>query len=260
MLRGRLRGGVAIIAASGLLVGTAGGAAGQVEVQPTLYERIGGVYRIAAVADDFIDRMLDDQVVAANPYIQEAKGRVLRPGLKYQVTSMLCSAAGGPERYGGLAMGPAHAHLRITGREWEAAVADFRASLEQLEIGAAEGAELLRIVAGVRAEIITAGELDGRVFAGELGEKAKSSGAREEIRFANGRLHSTTALARGFTDAIYVAHPEGETTSFMAQASDPVAGTVSWMGTVKGGTLEAVVTWAKPSGAPTESWVRASGR
>ena len=34
---------------------------------PTLYERLGGVYRIATVVDDLIDRVMDDPRLNANP-------------------------------------------------------------------------------------------------------------------------------------------------------------------------------------------------
>ncbi|MBI5758917.1 MAG: group 1 truncated hemoglobin, partial [Planctomycetales bacterium] len=30
------------------------------DTKPTLYERLGGVYAIAAVVDDFINRVMDD--------------------------------------------------------------------------------------------------------------------------------------------------------------------------------------------------------
>ena len=38
---------------------------------PSLYERLGGVYAIAAVADDFIDRIMTDPRLNANPKVDE---------------------------------------------------------------------------------------------------------------------------------------------------------------------------------------------
>jgi len=35
--------------------------------QPSLYERLGGVYRIATVVDDFINRIMVDPHLNANP-------------------------------------------------------------------------------------------------------------------------------------------------------------------------------------------------
>src|SRR5262249_35587600 len=50
---------------------------------PNLYERLGGVYSIAAVVDDFIDRLMDDARLNANPRVDEAHHRVSRAGFKY---------------------------------------------------------------------------------------------------------------------------------------------------------------------------------
>ncbi len=44
----------------------------------SLYERLGGVYAIAAVVDDFIDRVMDDPRLNANPKVDEAHHRVAR--------------------------------------------------------------------------------------------------------------------------------------------------------------------------------------
>lgn len=48
--------------------------------QATLYERLGGVYNIATVVDDFIDRVMTDARLNANPKVDEAHHRVPPPG------------------------------------------------------------------------------------------------------------------------------------------------------------------------------------
>ena len=53
----------------------------------TLYERLGGVYSIAAVVDDFIDRVMHNPVL-----FDEAHHRVSAAGFKYYVTEMVCWA------------------------------------------------------------------------------------------------------------------------------------------------------------------------
>ncbi len=62
---------------------------------PSLYDRLGGVYAIAAVVDGFIDRIMDDPRLNANPKVDEAHHRVSRAGFKYLVTEMVCWATGG---------------------------------------------------------------------------------------------------------------------------------------------------------------------
>ena len=72
--------------------------------QPSLYERLGGVYSIATVADDFIDRIMVDPRLNANPQVDEAHHRVSPAGFKFLVTEMLCWATGGPQTYSGRTM------------------------------------------------------------------------------------------------------------------------------------------------------------
>src|SRR5262245_66461760 len=62
----------------------------------SLYERLGGVYSIATVVDDFIDRIMVDPRLNANPKVDEAHHRVPPAGFKYLVTEMVCWATGGP--------------------------------------------------------------------------------------------------------------------------------------------------------------------
>ena len=45
---------------------------------PNLYERLGGIYSIATVVDDLIDRVMADQRLNANPLVDEAHTRYHR--------------------------------------------------------------------------------------------------------------------------------------------------------------------------------------
>jgi len=121
---------------------------------PTLYERLGGVYSIAVVVDDFIDRIMDDARLNANPKVDEAHHRVSRAGFMYLVTEMVCWAAGGPQRYSGRSMLDSHAHLGITEEEWQVFLGDFKASLDRFNVPAAELAELFAIVESTKKDIV----------------------------------------------------------------------------------------------------------
>jgi hemoglobin len=57
----------------------------QPEEKPSLYDRLGGVYSIATVVDDFIDRIMVDPRLNANPQVNEAHHRVPPAGFKYLV-------------------------------------------------------------------------------------------------------------------------------------------------------------------------------
>ncbi|MDQ3922185.1 MAG: hypothetical protein M3248_07565 [Actinomycetota bacterium] len=87
---------------------------GQALAQPSLYDRLGGVYNIATVISHLIDRIMVNPRLNANPHVDEAHHRVSSDGFKFLVTEMLCEAAGGPQRYSGRPMGDSHRHLMIT--------------------------------------------------------------------------------------------------------------------------------------------------
>jgi hemoglobin len=126
----------------------------KIEQKPSLYERLGGVYNIATVVDDLIDRVMSDARLNANPLVDEAHHRVSPAGFKYYVTEMVCEAAGGPQKYSGRSMRDSHQDLRITAGEWEAFLDDFQQALDKFGVPQAEQAELKAIVASTRADIV----------------------------------------------------------------------------------------------------------
>jgi hemoglobin len=126
---------------------------------PTLYSRLGGIYAIAAVVDDFIDRIMEDPRLNSNPLIDEAHHRVSRAGFKYLVTEMVGWASGGPQQYTGRGMRDSHAHLMITSQEWESFMDDFRQTLAKFGVPAPEQAELIAIVESTHGDIVIATEV-----------------------------------------------------------------------------------------------------
>ncbi|MBA4067078.1 MAG: group 1 truncated hemoglobin [Isosphaera sp.] len=122
--------------------------------RPTLYDRLGGVYAIAVVVDDFVDRVMTDPRLNANPAVDEAHHKVPPAGFKYLVTEMVCWAAGGPQRYTGRSMADSHRHLNITPGEWDAFLDDLRQTLDRFAVPAAEQAELRAIVQSTYADIV----------------------------------------------------------------------------------------------------------
>ena len=123
----------------------------------TLYERLGGVFAIATVVDDFIDRIMDDPRLNANAKVNEAHHKVTPAGFKYLVTEQVCEATGGPQRYTGRTMVDSHAHLEITEGEWSAFLDDFRQTLDKFNVPAAEQAELFAIVESTKGDIVKTG-------------------------------------------------------------------------------------------------------
>jgi hemoglobin len=120
----------------------------------SLYDRLGGVYSIATVVDDFIDRIMVDPRLNANPLVDEAHHRVPPAGFKYLVTEMVCWATGGPQTYTGKSMADSHSHLKITSQEWDAFLDDFKQTLDKFNVPAQEQSELNAIVDSTRADIV----------------------------------------------------------------------------------------------------------
>jgi hemoglobin len=145
-----------VLAATLLMMtgGTVVGTAGAQEKQRSLYDRLGGVYSIATVVDDFIERLLVNGTLNANPAINEARARVPKAGLKFHVTTLVCEVTGGPCKYTGRAMKDAHQHLNITPAEWDAMVADFQTTLDKFKVPQTEQQELMTIVGSTKKDIV----------------------------------------------------------------------------------------------------------
>jgi hemoglobin len=122
--------------------------------EKSLYDRLGGVYSIATVVDEFIEALLVNDLLNANPKIKEARDRVPKAGLKFSVTALVCEATGGPIKYTGRSMKEAHKHLDITGTEWNAMASDFKKVLDKFKVPEKEQNELFEIVGTTKADIV----------------------------------------------------------------------------------------------------------
>jgi len=122
--------------------------------QKSLYDRLGGVYAIAAVIDDLIDRVMDNPRLNANPKVDEAHHRVSRAGFKYLVTEMVCGATGGPQQYSGRSMRDSHVHLDITEDEWQVFLVDLQACLDHFAVPKAEQGEIFALIDSTKSDIV----------------------------------------------------------------------------------------------------------
>jgi hemoglobin len=126
------------------------------DARPSLYDRLGGVYNIATVIDDFIDRIMSDDRLNKNPAVNEAHHRVSPPGFKFLVTEMVCWAAGGPQQYSGRSMGDSHRYLNIAEDEWAAFMDDLHQSLAKFQVPAEKENDLAAIVESTKDAIVVA--------------------------------------------------------------------------------------------------------
>jgi hemoglobin len=137
-----------------IVIGNAVPTGAQEKQAPSLYDRLGGVYSIATLVDDFVERLLINKTLNANPKINEARQRVPKAGLKFQVTALVGQVTGGPSQYTGRSMKDAHSHLDITEIEWQAMVVDFKKSLTKFKVPPKEQSELIAIVESTKGDIV----------------------------------------------------------------------------------------------------------
>ena len=113
---------------------------------------------------------------------------------------------------------------------------------------------VLSALSGSEPVIAADGALDGKTFAGDMGEKGKAKGDKDELVFKDGKFHSVACEQYGFGDAAYTATVNGGTTTFEAVTTSTKEGKMKWSGTVAGDKLDGTVTWYKAGQAPIEYW------
>ena len=119
-----------------------------------LYERLGGLKGITVVVDDFINRLVANEQLNANPAISAGRKNSPAPYLKFQVSQLICELSGGPCKYTGKAMKESHAHLNISEREWDVMAKEFQESLNKFNVPDAEQKELFDMVGKTKADIV----------------------------------------------------------------------------------------------------------
>jgi hemoglobin len=133
--------------------------------EPSLYERLGGAFAIAAVVDHFSDAVVQNPIVgqnSENPALREWHtnnlGRL--PGLKFMRTLWVCNVAGGPQQYAAtkpgstpLGLEEAHRELRITPAEFDEVAAELARSLDSFDVPEREKEEVLAAFAAHKGEV-----------------------------------------------------------------------------------------------------------
>src|SRR5262249_40117220 len=134
-------------------------------MEESLYDRLGGVFAIAAVVDHFSDAVVRNPKVgqgSANPQLREWSSDELTrlPGLKFMRTLWVCDVAGGPftfraTRPGLTALGleEAHRSLRITPDEFDEVAAELGRSLDHFGVPETEKQQVLAAFAAHKGEV-----------------------------------------------------------------------------------------------------------
>jgi hemoglobin len=133
--------------------------------EPSWYERLGGVFAIAAVVDHFSDAVVRNPMVgqgSKNPELAEWSADQLDrlPGLKFMRTLWVCNVAGGPLTFAAtkpgttpLGLEEAHRELRITPEEFDEVAAELGRSLDHFGVPTREKDEVLAAFAAHKGEV-----------------------------------------------------------------------------------------------------------
>jgi hemoglobin len=133
--------------------------------EPTLYERLGGAFAIAAVIDHFSDAVVRNAVAgqtSENPQLRDWSTNHLDrlPGLKFMRTLWVCDVAGGPQHYAAtkpgrtpLGLEEAHRELKISPDEFDAVSAELARSLDFFKVPQREKEEVLAAFATHKGEV-----------------------------------------------------------------------------------------------------------
>ena len=149
LTRRRVFAGLALTAAPAAVFAGADNAfaqATQTMPKKSLYERLGGVFAIAAVVDHFSDAVVKNPVVgekSTNPQLREwhTKNLGRLPGLKFMRTLWVCNVSGGPFQYTAtkpgatpLGLEEAHRNLRISPAEFDEVAAELGRTLDFFKV------------------------------------------------------------------------------------------------------------------------------
>ncbi len=135
--------------------------------EKSLYDRLGGVFAIAAVIDHFSDAVVQNPVAgktSKNPQLREWHTQNLGrlPGLKWMRTLWVCAVAGGPFHYNATKPGAtevgleeAHRNLKIAPEEFDAVAAELANTLDFFKVPEREKGEVLGAFAAHKDEVTT---------------------------------------------------------------------------------------------------------
>jgi hemoglobin len=161
--------GLAISASPMVLAGANNAYAEAKETTPekSLYERLGGVFAIAAVVDHFSDAVVKNPIVgqkSKNPQLREwhTKNLGRLPGLKFMRTLWVCDVSGGPFQFKAtkpgatpLGLEQAHRDLRISPAEFDEVAAELGRTLDFSNVAKREKTEVLAAFAAHKGEVTT---------------------------------------------------------------------------------------------------------
>jgi hemoglobin len=137
----------------------AGGKRPKPPAEPSLYDRLGGYFAIAAVVDRFSDKIIKNPKLNKNPALRRwnrTQARTRLPGLKFGRTLWIAAVAGGPFEYTGLPLKEAHGEFNLTAEEFAEVGAEIVRALDFYKVPKREQQELVDAYRASMSDVVTA--------------------------------------------------------------------------------------------------------
>ena len=115
----------------------------------TLYQRLGGVERITALAKDLVE------LHYTNPLLKTRFEQIKdRARFERNVADFICAGTGGPQTYTGKDVLSAHKHMNIDERELISAIDDAMTAMTRNGYEQAEKNEVLAILYSLKGDVV----------------------------------------------------------------------------------------------------------
>ena len=129
--------------------------------EQSLYDRVGGIFAIAAVVNRFSDAIITNPKLNVNPALKawnETEAATRLPGLKVMRTVWIAALTGGPFTYTGLPLSEAHTRFRLTSEEFDEVGAEIVRALDYYKVPEREKKQLVDAYMLSKPDVVAASE------------------------------------------------------------------------------------------------------
>ncbi len=129
--------------------------------EQSLYDRVGGIFAIAAVVDRFSDAIITNPKLNANPALKawnQTDAPTRLPGIKFMRTIWIAAVTGGPFAYTGLPLHDAHQRFHLTSDEFDEVGAEIVRALDAYNVPEREKQQLVDAYVLSKPDVVTASQ------------------------------------------------------------------------------------------------------
>ena len=134
-----------------VVVSLGGSVLGQSDVEPSLYDRLGGYGAISAVVNDFAEKLFVDPQVGA---FFKGMGTDTRQSFIQKNINLVCNVTGGPCKVLSRPAKTVHTGLGITEADFNIVANHLVDTLDAFKVPATEKQELLAIIDTLKSDIV----------------------------------------------------------------------------------------------------------